>query len=95
MAHEREMISQRTKAALAEAKRRGTRLGNPRIEEARVRAAAARRTPVEPDVLQLMRDLQMQGKGLREIARQLNRLNVRAGRRSLWYASTVRKAIAA
>ena len=39
--HEREMISTRTKAALAEAKRRGTRLGNPSLEEARARALAA------------------------------------------------------
>jgi len=36
-----EMISQRTKAALAEAKRRGTRLGNPCIEAARTLALAA------------------------------------------------------
>ena len=32
--HEREMISARTKAALVEAKRRGTVLGNPRLVEA-------------------------------------------------------------
>ena len=33
--HEREMISKRTKAALAEAKRRGTILGSPRLDAAR------------------------------------------------------------
>jgi hypothetical protein len=39
--HEREMISKRTKVALAEAKRSGTKLGNPRIEDARPLAVAA------------------------------------------------------
>ena len=40
---EHEMILKHTKAALAEAKRRGTKLGNQRIEEARPLAPAALR----------------------------------------------------
>jgi DNA invertase Pin-like site-specific DNA recombinase len=38
--HEREMISERTKAALAAAKRRGQRLGNPNLRAAQKRATA-------------------------------------------------------
>jgi len=75
------MISQRTKAALAEAKRRGTRLGNPRIEAARTLALAAHHAHrPEPEVLTLMVEWRSQGKTLRAIARDLNRLNIRPAR---------------
>ena len=88
--HEREMISQRTKAALAEAKRRGTRLGNPRIEAARALAVAAHRAkrPVV-EVLVLMTEWRSQGKTLRAIADDLNRLNIRPARGRQCYASSV------
>jgi DNA invertase Pin-like site-specific DNA recombinase len=89
--HEREMISTRTKAALAEAKRRGTTLGNPRLAEARALAAATHhaRRPA-PEVLKLMTDWKEQGKGLRQIARDLNRLHIRPPRGREWYATSVR-----
>jgi DNA invertase Pin-like site-specific DNA recombinase len=61
--HEREMISKRTEAALAEAKRWGTRLGNPRIEEARPLALAAHHARwLAPEVAKLMTDWRTQGK---------------------------------
>ena len=89
--HEREMISQRTKAALAEAKRRGTRLGNPRIEAARALALAAHHAQrPAPEVVALMIEWRGQGKALRAIAHDLNRLNIRSPRGRDWYASSVR-----
>ena len=89
--HEREMISQRTKAALAQARKRGKVLGNPRLEEARRVAATVNRTnSPAPPVLALMRDMRAQGKTWRAIADTLNGSNVRTGRGRPWYASTVR-----
>ena len=79
--HERELTSKRTKDALAVVKGRGVKLGNPRYRESIERARAARgiEKPA-PEVQRLMCSLQAQGKGLREIARELNRLGIRTPR---------------
>src|SRR6266446_3736018 len=94
--HEREMISQRTKAALAAAKARGVKLGNPRLEEARRRALAVRRNraPPAPDLVAIAAGLAGQGLGLRATARALNRLNLKTSRGAVWYAGTVRRLLA-
>jgi DNA invertase Pin-like site-specific DNA recombinase len=94
--HEREMISKRTKAALAEAKRRGTKLGNPRLHEATARAATTHRgRGPAPEVTKLMSEWRTQGKTLRAIAHDLNRLNIRPARGRQWYASSVRNQLVA
>ena len=94
--HEREMISERTKAALAAAKARGIRLGNPRLEEARRQARASHhaRRPA-PEVLALILEWRAQGATLREIADRLNRLNIRPARGRAWYGSSVNNQLVA
>ena len=62
--HERQMISQRTKDALAAAKRRGVRLGNPDLATAAKRGAAANRQAAKrfaANVLPVIRDIQAHG----------------------------------
>jgi DNA invertase Pin-like site-specific DNA recombinase len=89
---ERAMISARTKEALAQAKARGVRLGNPRLHDVRVKAvesvkAAADRFAV--NVLPLIRPLRAEGKSLREIAKALNERGVPTARGGNWAATQI------
>jgi DNA invertase Pin-like site-specific DNA recombinase len=86
--HEREMISHRTKAGLAAAKARGTRLGNPRLADASAigranhEVATARRDTNVPPII---RELQAAGFESRNaIAAELNRRGVKTARGSAW-----------
>jgi DNA invertase Pin-like site-specific DNA recombinase len=103
--HEREMISQRTKAALQAAKARGVRLGNPNGAAALLggcRAAAARSVAVRraraaehaAAVAPLLADLSGAGMGHREIAVRLNVRGVPSPSGGIWHPEQVRRALA-
>jgi DNA invertase Pin-like site-specific DNA recombinase len=93
--HEREMISQRTKAGLAVLKGRGAQLGNPRWQESIARARRAKDPiPPAPQLIEIMHERRSQGHTLRDIADHLNSLGLRTPRGSRWYAATVRKCLA-
>lgn len=91
---EREFISARTKAALEEAKARGTRLGGLRDKTMRrnvaIKANAAARAK---KVAGIVRPLREAGKPLREIAEHLNRAGVQTARGGLWQASQVKRVL--
>jgi DNA invertase Pin-like site-specific DNA recombinase len=88
--HEREAISQRTKAALQAAKARGTRLGNPRWSESIDRARAARSpVPVPPQIIATIAEQRERGFPLRKIAEHLNSIGVRTPRGNKWHPETV------
>jgi len=95
--HERTMIASRTKAALAAAKARGVKLGNPsnlRNQEAgsvkgnAVKAAKADKRAA--DLAPVIADIQAGGAGsLRAIAAELNRRGIRTARGGEWSAVQV------
>jgi DNA invertase Pin-like site-specific DNA recombinase len=86
--HEGEMISERTKAALKAAKRRGVKLGNPRPAEASKRGTAAVKANARrfaKNVLPIIQDIERSGvRSLNAIAAKLNERNVRTARGGKW-----------
>lgn len=104
--HEREMISQRTKAALAAAKARGVRLGNPHgaahlrggCRAAAAASAASRRGAASSRALAvapLLRQLHAEGFcSLRAQAVELNRRGVPSPGGTVWYPEQVRRTTA-
>lgn len=86
--HEREMISERTKAALQAAKARGKRLGNPRIGEAAVTGRAALKqadAAYAANVVPIIREIQAAGaKSANAIAANLNNRKVPTRRGGRW-----------
>jgi DNA invertase Pin-like site-specific DNA recombinase len=96
--HERKMISERTKAALAAAKKRGVRLGNPNLAPAAKLGAAANREAAErfaANVLPAIREIQAHGAVSQEaIAAKLNERKVPTARGGKWRHSQVAAVIA-
>jgi DNA invertase Pin-like site-specific DNA recombinase len=86
--HEREMISERTKAALQAAKRRGTRLGNPQLAKAAKRGTAAVKANARrfaANVLPIIEEIERAGiMSHNAIATKLNERNVRTARGGKW-----------
>lgn len=91
---ERQFISIRTKAALAEAKARGTRLGGLRDKTMQRNAAIQMNAAVRAEkVAGIVRPLRDAGKPLREIAEHLNRAGVQTARGGHWQASQVKRVL--
>ena len=91
--HEREAISERTKAALAAAKARGKRLGNPRLGDVRKVAVAANRKTADAfaaNVRPIIREIQASGvSSFQGIARALAARGVSTARGGQWTARMV------
>ena len=91
---ERSLIAQRTTAALAAAKARGVRLGNPRIEAARAEAVKATKANANRNavaILPVVRQMQDAGaRTLREVAEALNVRGIATPRGGKWYATSVK-----
>ncbi|TIM38366.1 recombinase family protein [Mesorhizobium sp.] len=89
---ERSMIAQRTKDALAAAKARGVKLGNPNIAKAQ-KAAAQRRMAIADgfaaNALPIIREIQATGASMRKTAAALNARGIPTARGGTWAATQI------
>jgi DNA invertase Pin-like site-specific DNA recombinase len=96
---EREMISARTKAALAAAKARGVKLGGRQRNHRNVDPALgmAARTQASDDFAQdvgpVVAELRQAGMSYRQVVAELNRRGIRTMRGGAWTAATVRNVL--
>lgn len=89
---ERALIAARTKAALAIAKLRGVKLGNPNLAAARDKGVVAIKANADKfaaNVLPMIRAARESGLSLRAIAEQLNSRGVKTARGGVWAATQV------
>lgn len=99
---EREMISARTKAGLAAARERGVKLGTNNLKPEMAQAASAKGVATikqnasnfAAKVRTTIEALQAQGKSLRAIAGELDKLGVQTARGGKWTATAVKNALA-
>tara|TARA_Y100001954_G_C15709049_1_gene551967 strand:+ start:368 stop:1021 length:654 start_codon:yes stop_codon:yes gene_type:complete len=90
---ETRLISQRTKAALAQAKKRGVRLGNPNVKSISQKGVDANRKNAElfgKNIMPIIRDINDAGiYSLRGIADALNARGVKTARGGIWHPMSV------
>lgn len=100
--HEACAISDRTKKALAEAKKRGVKLGNPNLtaegrERGNVNGVETIKKTADAfaqRVAGTIQAFQAQGLSLRGIAKELNKLGVKTARGKMWTATAVKNVLA-
>ncbi len=95
--HEREMISQRTRDALAAAKARGVKLGNPNIAMARAKGQLVIKSKADKhaqNILPVITAIRDAGvTSLRSIANALNQRGIETARGGSWHAASVGRII--
>lgn len=93
----RRLVSDRIRASLRSAGARGKELGNPDIALARpkaVQAAMAKAQRIREERRREVMQLRKQGRSLRAIADELNRIGAPTAHGRKWHASSVRKILA-